>query len=70
MRKTLRIHRKQVIGGLTREYYAAALPPRDATKKAGHHPQSCFRAPQVITGLSIAGRGGDLPWDRREDLGL
>jgi len=40
-----RIHRKQVLGGLTREYYAAALPPRDATKKAGHHPKSYFRAP-------------------------
>jgi Integrase core domain len=40
-----RIHRKQVLGGLTREYYAAALPPRVATKNAGHHPKIVFPSP-------------------------
>lgn len=33
-----RIRRKQVLGGLTHEYYVAALPTCAATGKAGHHP--------------------------------
>ena len=44
-----RIRRKQVLGGLTREYYIAALPPSVATEKRRSRPQSYFRAPQVIT---------------------
>jgi integrase-like protein len=34
-----RIFRKQVLGGITHEYYVAALPP---TAQAGHQPESCF----------------------------
>jgi hypothetical protein len=33
-----RIRRKQVLGGLTHEYYIAALPPSGATENAGHGP--------------------------------
>jgi putative transposase len=33
-----RIGRKQVLGGLTHEYYIAALPPSTATGNAGHGP--------------------------------
>ena len=33
-----RIRQKQVLGGLTCEYYIASLPPRVARKNAGHHP--------------------------------
>ena len=32
-----RIRRKQILGGLTREYYIAALPPALLRKNAGHH---------------------------------
>jgi len=42
-----RVRRKQVLSGLTHEYYVAALPPRAAAEKAGHHPESYFRAPPV-----------------------
>ncbi len=42
-----RIHRKQVLGGLTCEYYIAALPPGVATEKRRSPPQSYFRASQV-----------------------
>ena len=38
------IRRKQVLGGLTHEYYIAALPP--TASNAGHQPESYFRAPQ------------------------
>jgi hypothetical protein len=41
-----RIRRKQVLGGLTCEYYIAALPASVATGNAGHGPESYFRAPQ------------------------
>jgi Integrase core domain len=41
-----RIRRKQILGGLTREYYIAALPPRVATENPGHRPESYFRVPQ------------------------
>ena len=41
-----RIRRKQVLGGLTHEYYVAALPPRAAAGNAGHSPESFFRPPQ------------------------
>jgi putative transposase len=41
-----RIRRKQVLGGLTCEYYIAALPPRVTTENAGHGSESHFRAPQ------------------------
>jgi hypothetical protein len=34
-----RIHRKQILGGLTHEYYVAAW------LSAGHHLEWCFRAP-------------------------
>jgi hypothetical protein len=37
-----RIRQKQVLGGLIREYYIAALPPRVATENAGHHPNHIF----------------------------
>jgi putative transposase len=40
-----RIRRKQVLGGLTCEYYIAALPASVATGNAGHGPESYFRAP-------------------------
>ncbi|HEY2575952.1 MAG TPA: integrase core domain-containing protein, partial [Streptosporangiaceae bacterium] len=33
-----RIRRKQVLGGLTREYYIAALPSAGLRKDAGHRP--------------------------------
>jgi putative transposase len=33
-----RIRRKQVLGGLTHEYYIAALPPSGAMENAGHGP--------------------------------
>jgi hypothetical protein len=42
-----RIHRKQVLGGLTREYYIAALPPSVATRERRSPPESYFRASQV-----------------------
>ena len=38
---------KQVLGGLTHEYYVAALPPLRSTGNAGRHPESYFRAPQA-----------------------
>jgi hypothetical protein len=38
-----RIRRKQVLGGLTHEYYIAALPPSAATKRRSR-PKSYFRA--------------------------
>jgi len=40
------IRRKQVLGGLTREYYIAALPPSVATENPGQHSKTYFRAPQ------------------------
>lgn len=43
-----RIRRKQVLGGLTHEYYVGASPPPTLLRKsAGHHPESYFRAPQA-----------------------
>ena len=42
-----RIRHKQILGGLTREYYIAALPPRVATESPGHRPESYFRVPQA-----------------------
>jgi putative transposase len=42
-----RIRRKQILGGLTREYYIAALPPRVATENPSHRPESYFRVPQA-----------------------
>ncbi len=42
-----RIHRKQVLGGLTHEYYVAALPPPHRLENAGHHLESYFRAAQA-----------------------
>ena len=49
-----RIRQKQVLGGLTREYYIAALPPRVATEKRRSPSESYFRAPQVAFGLAGA----------------
>ncbi len=37
---------KQVLGGLTHEYYIVALPPHAARRDAGHPAESHFRAPQ------------------------
>jgi len=37
-----RIRQKQVLGGLTHEYYIAALPPRAATGKRRSHPNRIF----------------------------
>ena len=45
-----RIRRKQVLGGLTREYYIAALPPSVATENPGQHPRTYFPSP---TGLPL-----------------
>jgi putative transposase len=42
-----RIRQKQVLGGLIREYYIAALPPRVATENAGHHPNHIFEPHNV-----------------------
>ena len=53
-----RIRQKQVLGGLTCEYYIAALPPRVATEKRRSPPESYFRAPQ--------GAGNDV--DRRGQI--
>ena len=41
-----RIRRKQVLSGLTHEYYIAALPPHAATGKCRSQTESYFRAPQ------------------------
>jgi hypothetical protein len=53
-----RIRRKQVLGGLTHEYYIAALPPSGATENAGHGPnrisephRSDGRLPATVPGL-------------------
>jgi Integrase core domain len=43
-----RIHRKQVLGGLTREYYIAALPPSAATGERRSPSESYFRAPHPV----------------------
>jgi hypothetical protein len=42
-----RTRQKQVLGGLTREYYIAALPPRVAAEKRRSPPESYFRVPQA-----------------------
>ena len=42
-----RIRQKQVLGGLTREYYIAALPPGVATGKRRSPTESYFRATQA-----------------------
>ena len=42
-----RIRRKQVLSGLTHEYYIAALPPTPPLRKRSPRPESYFRAPQV-----------------------
>jgi hypothetical protein len=42
------ICRKQVLGGLTREYDIAALPASVATGKRRSPPESYFRAPQGL----------------------
>jgi hypothetical protein len=41
-----RVRRKQVLRGLTHEYYIAASPPVLLRKDAGHPLESYFRAPQ------------------------
>ena len=41
-----RIRRKQVLSGLTHEYYIAALPPTPPLRKRSPPPESYFRAPQ------------------------
>jgi hypothetical protein len=43
-----RMRPKQILGGLTREYYIAALPPHVATEKRRSPPKSYFRAAQVL----------------------
>ena len=54
-----RIRRKQVLGGLTHEYYVAALPPCVAAGKRMSLPESHFRAPQglalvpAVRGLAV-----------------
>ena len=57
-----RIRRKQVLGGLSHEYYVAALLPTLLRKDAGHPPESYFRAPQ---GANSPGRGHRPDADRR-----
>jgi len=41
-----RVRRKQVLSGLTHEYYVAALPPHSATGKRRSQSESYFRDPQ------------------------
>jgi hypothetical protein len=43
-----RIRRKQVLGGLTREYYIAALPPSGAKENAGHGPNRISEPHRVL----------------------
>ena len=47
-----RIRQKQVLGGLTREYYIAALPPALPRKNAGHHPNHISEPPRLMRSLS------------------
>ena len=48
-----RIRQKHVLGGLTHEYYIAALPPRVATEKRRSLPESYFRSPQARQGRTF-----------------
>jgi len=50
-----RIRRKQVLGGLTREYYVAALPPALLRKNAGHQPDH-ISEPHRVPAAVLAGR--------------
>jgi putative transposase len=50
------IRRKQVLGGLTHEYYVAALPTCAPTEKQVT-PESYFRAPQVLKSRRERGQG-------------
>jgi putative transposase len=54
------IRRKQVLGGLTRESYIAALPSprRCCYRNAGHGPESYFRAPRGRPRLTARCRAG------------
>jgi hypothetical protein len=66
-----RIRRKQVLGGLTREYYIAALPSPRCYRNAGHGPESHFRAPQDHAGRGRAVAqdvGHPHPQNRRQQL--
>ncbi len=40
-----RIRRKQILGGLTHEYYVAALPPHAATEERTPPPRIVFPSP-------------------------
>jgi len=63
------IRRKQVLGGLTHEYYIAALSPRAATEDAVHPLESYFRAPQDPH-HDRGGNRGEMPGERRRRTGL
>jgi hypothetical protein len=47
-----RIRHKQVLGGLTREYYIAALPPRVATKTQAIGPNRISESHRVVDDLT------------------
>ena len=53
-----RIRQKQVLGGLTREYYVAALPPALLRKNAGHHPNRISEPHRRLV-VPARQRGGD-----------
>ena len=56
-----RIRRKQVLRGLTREYYIAALPPGVATENPGQHPKRIFEPHRVPAGVVLCSRRGRRP---------
>jgi hypothetical protein len=45
------VRRKQILGGLTHEYYVAALPPRAATGKTQVTPRIVFPSPTGWSGV-------------------
>ncbi|HET9082037.1 MAG TPA: integrase core domain-containing protein [Trebonia sp.] len=51
-----RIRRKQILGGLTCEYYIAALPPSVATGNAGHGPNRISEPHRSPSGHARASR--------------
>jgi hypothetical protein len=54
-----RIRRKQVLGGLTREYYIAALPPSVATENPGQHPKR-ISEPHTVCSIRLVGNTIDI----------
>jgi hypothetical protein len=56
-----RIGRKQILGGLTHEYYMAALPPSTATGNAGHGPNRISGPHRVAQAVAPAGQRTGVP---------